>query len=132
MLGIYFGPTSGGSKHVRKMARKGYVWADRLRSCPLSPALAWQSFTHQLQPGIMWAIATIVMSPKKLLDQFQRVYFRCLPLLNVNCHICENILRGYLYVFDLAFSHHDGIHGFKFPSRFLGISCRDLTSLLLN
>jgi hypothetical protein len=25
---------------------------------------------------------------------------------------CENILRGYLYVFDLAFSHHDGIHGF--------------------
>jgi hypothetical protein len=46
--------------------------------------------------------------------------------------LCENILRGYLYVFDLAFSHHDGIHGFKFPSRFLGISCRDLTSLLLN
>jgi hypothetical protein len=33
---------------------------------------------------------------------------------------CENILHGYLYVFDLAFSHHDGIHGFKFPSRFFG------------
>jgi hypothetical protein len=47
-------------------------------------------------------------------------------------HGCENILHGYLYVFDLAFSHHDGIHGFKFPSRFLGIYCRDLTSLLLN
>ena len=31
-----------------------------------------------------------------------------------------------LYYFDLA-SHHDGIYGFKFPSRFLGISCRDLT-----
>ncbi len=26
--------------------------------------------------------------------------------------MCENILRGYLYVFDLAFSHHDGIYGF--------------------
>ncbi len=40
MLGIYFGPTSGGGKHVREMARKGYVWANRLRSCPLPPALA--------------------------------------------------------------------------------------------
>ncbi len=35
----------------------------------------------------MWGITTVVMSPKKLLEQFQWVYFRCLPLLNVNCHI---------------------------------------------
>ncbi len=35
----------------------------------------------------MWGIATVVMSPHKLLKQFQGVYFRCLPLLNVNCHI---------------------------------------------
>jgi hypothetical protein len=41
---------------------------------------------------------------------------------------CDNILRGYLYVFDLAFSYHDGIYRFKFPSRFWGIFCRDLTS----
>jgi hypothetical protein len=40
---------------------------------------------------------------------------------------CENILRGYLCVFDLAFSHLDGIYGFKFPDRFLEISSRDLT-----
>jgi hypothetical protein len=87
MLGIYFGSTSGGGKHVREMAWKGCVWADRLRSRPLPPALAWQSFTHQLQPGMMWGIVTVIMSPQKLFDQFQRVYFRCLPLLNVNCHI---------------------------------------------
>jgi len=87
MLGIYFGPTSGRGKHVCEMARKGYIWADRMRSRPLPPALAWQSFTHQLQPGMMWDIATIVMSPKRLMDLFQWVYFRCLPLLNVNCHI---------------------------------------------
>jgi hypothetical protein len=36
---------------------------------------------------MMWGIATIVMSPKRLMDLFQWVYFRCLPLLNVNCHI---------------------------------------------
>jgi hypothetical protein len=87
MLGIYFGPTSGGGKHVRELAWKGYIWADRLRSCPLPPTLAWQSFTHQLKPGMMWGIATIVMSPQKLLGKFQWVYFRCLSLLNVNCHI---------------------------------------------
>ncbi len=87
MLGTYFGPTFGRGKHVREMAQKGYVWADRLRSRPLPPALALQSFTHQLQPGMMWGIATIVMSSQKLLGQFQRVYFRCLPLLNVYCHI---------------------------------------------
>ena len=69
------------------MARKGYIWADRMKSCPLPPNLAWQSFTYQLQPGMMWGITTVVMSPQKLLEQFQRVCFKCLPLLNVNCHI---------------------------------------------
>jgi hypothetical protein len=87
MFGIYFGPTFGGSTHMRKIAKKGYTWADRIRSQPLSSNLAWKSFTHQLQPGMMWGIATLVMSPHRLLKQFQQVYFRCLPLLNVNCHI---------------------------------------------
>jgi hypothetical protein len=68
MLGIYFGPTSGGGKHVWEMAWKGYVWANRLRSHPLPPALVWQSFTHQLQLGMMWGIATVVMSTQKRLD----------------------------------------------------------------
>jgi hypothetical protein len=44
---------------------------------------------------------------------------------------CENILRGYLYVSDLAFVILKGIYGFKFPKRFLEISSRDLTSFLL-
>jgi hypothetical protein len=43
----------------------------------------------------------------------------------------ENILHGYLYVFDLAFVIMKGIYGFKFPKRFLEISSRDLTSFLL-
>ncbi len=44
---------------------------------------------------------------------------------------CENILHGFLYVFDLAFVILKGIYGFEFPKRFLEISSRDLTSLLL-
>jgi hypothetical protein len=44
---------------------------------------------------------------------------------------CDNILHGYLYVVTTVWSHQDGIYGFKFPNRFLEISClcRDLTSL---
>ena len=50
MLGIYFGPTSGGSTHIQEMAKKGYAWSDRIRSRPLPPDLAWKSFIHQLNP----------------------------------------------------------------------------------
>jgi hypothetical protein len=58
-----------------------------MKSRPLPHDLAWRSFIHQLQPGMMWEIAAVVMSPLKFLEQFQRVYFRCLPSLNVNQHI---------------------------------------------
>jgi hypothetical protein len=87
MLGVYWSPTSGGGKHVSEMARKGYNWADRMRSRPLPFDLAWRSFMLQLQPGMTWGICTVVMPPKKILSQFQRVYFQCLPSLNVNRHI---------------------------------------------
>ncbi len=75
--------------HVNEMAKKGYNWADWMKSRPLPHDLAWKSFNHQLQPGMTWGIATVVMPPQtqKLLAQFQRVYFKCLPSLNVNCHI---------------------------------------------
>jgi hypothetical protein len=43
-------------------------------------------------------------------------------------HSCENILHGFLCVFDLAFVILKGIYGFKFPNRFMEISSRDLTS----
>jgi hypothetical protein len=86
-LCVYVGPTSGDGTHIPKMAKQGFVWADKIKSHPLPPDLAWKSFTYQLQPEMMWGIATVVMSPHRLLKQFQWVYFRCLPLLNVNCHI---------------------------------------------
>ncbi len=88
MLGGHLKPASGGEPHLCKMAQKGYIWADGMKSCPLPPPnLAWQSFTYQLQPGMMWGITCVVMSPQKILEQFQRVYSKCYPLLNVNCHI---------------------------------------------
>jgi hypothetical protein len=77
MLGVNWSPLSGGGTHVGEMAKKGYNWADRMRSRPLPHNLAWKSFNLQLQPGMMWGIATVVMSPQKLLAQMQRVYFKC-------------------------------------------------------
>ncbi len=87
MVGVHWSPLLGGNVHVNEMAKKGYNWADRMKSCPLPHNLAWKSFKHQLQLGMTWGIATVVMPPQKLLAQFQRVYFKCLPSLNVNCHI---------------------------------------------
>jgi hypothetical protein len=45
---------------------------------------------------------------------------------------CENIIRGYLYVSDLAFVILKEIYGFQFPKRFLEISSRDVSSSFLN
>jgi hypothetical protein len=87
MLGVNWGPLSGGGTRVREMTKKGYNWAVWMRSRPLPHDLESKSFNLQLQPGMTWGIATVVMPPQKLLVQIQRVYFRCLPSLNVNCHI---------------------------------------------
>jgi len=42
---------------------------------------------------------------------------------------CDNIHSWISLSGDLAYSHQDGIYGFKFPERFLEISSRDLTLL---
>jgi hypothetical protein len=44
---------------------------------------------------------------------------------------CENIHSWISLSGDLAFSHQHGIYDFIFPKRFLEITCRDLTSFLL-
>jgi hypothetical protein len=87
MLGVNWSPKSGGGAHVVEMAKKGYNWADCMRSHPLPYDLASKSFNLQLQPGMMWGISTVVMPPQKLLAQIHWVYFQCLPSLNVNRHI---------------------------------------------
>ncbi len=64
------------------------------------------------------------------LQNAKQLFSTRLPQMTKYCVMreCENILRGYLYDGDLAFVILKGIHGFKFPKRFLEI---DLTSLLL-
>ncbi len=52
MFSIYFGHTSGNGTHIHKMAKKGFVCADQIKTRSLPPNLVWKSFTHQLQPGM--------------------------------------------------------------------------------
>jgi hypothetical protein len=66
------------------------------------------------------------------LQYTKQLLFISLPLMSNYCirRECENIFCGYLYDYDLALVILKGISSFKFPERFLEISCRDLTSSL--
>jgi hypothetical protein len=72
MPGIYFGPTFGNGTHIRKMVKKGFIWADWIKSHPLE---FYITTTTRNDVGHCYR------------EQFQWVYFRCLFLLKVNCHI---------------------------------------------
>jgi hypothetical protein len=87
ILGIWFGPLSLKTKHMLEMRCKGLIWADKLHAQPLSHSEAWTSFTLQLYPGMSWGISTVVLSSHKLFEAIQPVCFKCLPLLDVQCHI---------------------------------------------
>ena len=87
MLGVWFGPASRGTKHMNEMCKKGYSWADRLSSRPLSHSDAWTSFNLQLYPGMSWGIATVVLSPQEIYSVTKPVYYKCLPFLGVQRHI---------------------------------------------
>jgi hypothetical protein len=64
------------------------------------------------------------------LQNAKQLFYICLPLMTKYCIMgeCENVLCGYLYDCDLVFVILKGISIFKFPKKFLEISCRDLTS----
>ncbi len=64
------------------------------------------------------------------LQYAKQIFSARLPQMTKYCVMreCENIQSWISRSGDLVFSHHDGIYGFKFPSRFSEISCRDLTT----
>jgi hypothetical protein len=101
---------------------------------PCSPAtnkghMQWHqantASTRNMQSDIIATRAKVdCMFPPQKICTMQDMF--CFAML-----ACENILHGFLYVFDLAIVILKGIYGFKFPKRFLEISSRDLTSSLL-
>jgi hypothetical protein len=87
MLGIWYGPSFRGTKHIQEMCRKGHDWAAQLHLRPLNHAEAWVSFSLQLYPGMAWGLSTVVLSSRELYLATKPVYFKCLPLLGVQRHI---------------------------------------------
>jgi hypothetical protein len=67
------------------------------------------------------------------LQNATQLFFNRIPQITKYCIMreCENICCGYLYDGDLVLVILKGIHGLKFPQRFLEISSRDLNSFFL-
>jgi hypothetical protein len=86
-LGIWHAPSSRGTKHMKEMCSRGHNWVDRLCSRPLPHLEAWISFTHQLYPGMIWGLVTVVLLALELFATTRPVYFKCLPLLGIQSHI---------------------------------------------
>ena len=80
--------------------------------------------------NMWWWIASFGDSYHGDILQHAKQIFSRIPQMTKYCVMreCENIQSWILYVSDLVFSHQGEISGFKFPSRFLEISSRDLTS----
>ncbi len=87
MLGIWFGPSSCGTKHIQEMCQKGHNWADQLHLRPLSHAEVWVSFYLQLYPGMAWGLSTAVLTSKEFFLATKPIYFKCHPLLGIQRHI---------------------------------------------
>jgi hypothetical protein len=66
---------------------------------------------------------------RDVLQNAKQLFCFRLPQMTKYCIMreCENIHSWISLSGDLAFSHHDGMYGFKFPRRFLEIFFRDLT-----
>jgi hypothetical protein len=66
-----------------------------------------------------------------MLQNAKQFFSLRLPQMTKYCVMreCDNIHSWDISSGDLAFSHQDGIYGFKSPKRFLEISSRDLTLL---
>ena len=75
MLDVYLCPAGSRTKHVTSMTAKGASWLDRLQAKPLPRKYAWLSFFLQLYPGMSWGLSTAIMSPNKLEQEYQRLYY---------------------------------------------------------
>ena len=91
MLGFYYSLDAKKSEHVEEMVKKGVDWMDKMNTNKLPCRDAWMSFFAQLLPGINWGLVAVVLSPKILQEEYQRLYFKMLPLLGVNRNIYKEL-----------------------------------------
>ena len=79
MLGIHFVLKGDSTTHIE----------DRILAKPLHRHNAWLSFFMQLYPGMLWGLVSVVLSPLKLNEMMQKLYYKILPILGINCCITK-------------------------------------------
>ena len=89
MLGIHFVLKGDSTTHIENMHQKGIDWHDKILAKPLHRHNAWLSFFMQLYPGMLWGLVSVVLSPLKLNEMMQKLYYKILPILGINCCITK-------------------------------------------
>ncbi len=84
MLGIHHVPKGDGMSHIEAMKEKGMERGNRLETSPFPLQDTWLSFYMQLSKSMSYGLGLVIISPKKLDELMQLVYYRIIPLLNVN------------------------------------------------
>jgi hypothetical protein len=99
-------------------------------------SLIWRESGLWCEWRVFSSLAGLNSDFENALQNAKQLFHISLPQMTKYCIMreCDNILHGFLYVFDLAFVILKGIYSCKFSKRFLGISSRDLAlfTLLLN
>jgi hypothetical protein len=103
----------------------------------------YQHYYSLVRESWLWSVRRVLLSTLARLDSdlffrhalqyAKQLFLSRLSQMTKYCVMreCDNIHSWISLSGDLAFSHQDGIYGFKFPKRFLEISSRDLTSSFL-
>ena len=56
------------------MVKKGVDWVDKMNTGKVPYRDAWMSFFAQLLPGINWGLVAVVLSPKVLQEEYQKLH----------------------------------------------------------
>jgi hypothetical protein len=89
-LGMLTSPVSDGYAHLAKMLSKCQEWEESIRSSTLPYRDRWHSLYTQLFPSVRYGLIPLMTPPAVLEEAFMDVYYRLLPLLNVNRNITSD------------------------------------------
>jgi hypothetical protein len=87
-LGMHTNLAGEWKDHLKEIERKGLEWSSRLRSNKyLKPGDGWLSLNIQLKPSLEYGLVCVSECPHKVSKVLDRIYYRSLGRLRVNCHI---------------------------------------------
>jgi hypothetical protein len=88
-LGVYKCPTGDFSYHVTHILITGSENAESLGTRRLPTRDAWMGTRYQLFPKLIYGAAAVTLSPQKLEDAFESIWYKLSPSLCVNRNITK-------------------------------------------